>query len=55
MMVKDLQNFLFESYYKGIGFREKDSCYSWGRVKKKKKKKISTVLPLTFTKTKEHY
>ena len=39
MMVKDLQNFLFESYYKGIGFREKDSCYSLGRVKKNKQKK----------------
>ena len=52
MIVKDLPKFLFESYYKQIGFREKDSCCSFGRVKKKG---FSTILHLTFTKTKGHY
>ena len=34
IMVKDLKKFIFESYYKWIGFTRKDNYYSLGKVKK---------------------
>ena len=51
--MKDLKEFIFENYYKEIGFTEKDSYHSLGRVKKKLL--FATKLILDPTKAREHY
>ena len=35
MSVNDIRNFIFENYYKRIGFSKKDSYYSMKRLKRK--------------------
>ena len=35
MTVKDLRKFLFENFYKQIGFTKKNSYYLLGKIKKR--------------------
>ena len=35
MMVRDLREFLFENYYRQIAFTEKDSYYSFTKLRKR--------------------
>ena len=44
MSFNEIRDFIFEDYYKRIGFSKENSYYSMKRLKKKKKKRISCCL-----------
>ena len=59
MSIKEIKNFIFENYYKRIGFSEESSYYSIERLKKKDllllaNKLIKKKIPVPHN-TKEQY
>ena len=60
MSINEIKDFIFEYYYKRIGYSKESSCYSMERLKKKKKDLLLLANKLTenmpdLCNAKEHY